>query len=141
MLSEEHRRGGTDAEPVFSCLPAFLINLSSVLEPEFGGGDVLLVQLPFGHRFGSDPGLQRPSVEQHNQSRVDGVLRPTVFRTAELLADLGPLLSTTDVIEDCLTDRVILRVAFVTDRDEGIAVALPGPFDDLVPVGGVGLME
>ena len=49
------------------------------LDPELGGGDVLLVELPLGDRLGPDAGLDRPGVEQHDQGGVDGVLRPAVL--------------------------------------------------------------
>jgi hypothetical protein len=51
------------------------------------------------------------------------------------LANVGPLLAATNVVDYCLADGVARRVAFVAHRGQGIPVALLGALENLVPVG------
>ena len=82
-----------------------------------------------------------PRHRQQHQGTVNGVLGPPILAGRELFTDLAPSFSGADETKDGRADEMLFRIALETEGVQGVAVALFGPFDDLLPPGVVGQVK
>ena len=80
-------------------------------------------------------------VRKERQGRIDGILRPAVRGRGERRPDRRALRRRTDVIQDGLTDGVVLRIPGIVDGVEGTRVPVECAAQDAAPPVVVGDFE
>ena len=105
-----------------------------LLDPEFGFGDLVLIQLTRDNRHAVQRGGEVLASMESDERGVHSVTGPTKRTRFQISYGLvSPLLARADGCKNLLADWMLLDGAFVLERRERIVSAVAGSLEELPP--------